>query len=103
MARPLPSFISYDCTTAACSISNQTEEHEDYSSLYFIEPITETAGDLVHKSSLVTGVAACRAKQELERSQLVTGKIEHKILHHRPSTAAQKTLLINEVFVCKKS
>ena len=92
MERPLPYFTSYGRNTAACSIS-QTEEHEDCSSLYLSEPITETAGDPVHKnkSSLVTGLVADRAKEPFEKSQLVTGRIEHKILRNRPPTAAQKT------------
>ena len=92
MDRPaLPCFSSYQCTTAVCSIS-QTEEHEDYSSLYCEPAITETAGDHnpVQKSSLVTGVAAI-SKEQLEKSLLVTGRIEHKTLHHKPSSAAQKT------------
>ena len=61
------------CTTATCSLSwTQTKEHEDCSSLYCEPAISET---LVQKSSLVTGVAAI-SKEQLEKSLLVTGKIE---------------------------
>ena len=79
--------------------------NEDCSSLY-CEPVTETAGDPVH-SSLVSGVAAT-AKVQLEKSVLVTGVIEHKPLHHKPSSAAQKTsaqtaYVHNNVLFCKKS
>ena len=91
MARPLPCCSSYHFTTDTCSLYTQTEDinNEDCSSLYSSEPITETAGDPVH-SSLVTGVAAT-AKEQLEKSLLVTGVTEHKTLHHKPSSAAQKT------------
>ena len=92
-ARALPCFTSSHFTTDTCSLYTQTEDinDEDCSSLYLSEPITETAaGDPVQKSSLVTGVAAT-AKEQLEKSLLVTGRIEHKTLHHKPSSAAQKT------------
>lgn len=117
MDRPLPCFASCHCSTATCSLS-RTTEHEDCSgpdgsSLYCEPAITETAGDQLHRSSLVvTGVVAT-AKELLKKSQLVTGRIEHKILQHRPSTAAQKTWLdhpqlklhafITHVLFCKKS
>ena len=89
MDRPLPCFTSSHCTTAACSISQTEDINEDCSSLY-CEPVTETSGDPVH-SSLVGGVAATAKEEQLEKSVLVTGVIEHKTLHHKPSSAAQKT------------
>ena len=80
----LPCFSS----TATFSLSwTQTEEHEDCSSLYCELAITETLGDHnnpVQKGSVVTGVAAI-SKEQLKKSLLVTGRIEHKTLHHKPS------------------
>ena len=91
MERPLPCFTSSHCNTAACSLSQTEDINEDCSSFLYCEPVTETAGDQVH-SSLVGGVAArSTAKVQLEKSVLVTGVIEHKTLHHKPSSAAQKT------------
>ena len=56
----------------------QKEQQEDCSPLYCQPAITETVGEHnpVQKYSVVTGVAAT-SKEQLGKSLLVTGRIEH--------------------------